>query len=57
MRKAVRAFQSSRALPVTGKLDKQDARGAQEDGEEQLLTAYVVTGEDVAGPYERSPST
>ncbi|WP_419321197.1 L,D-transpeptidase family protein [Caulobacter sp. ErkDOM-E] len=49
---ALEAFQAARGLPVNGKLDKVsfDALVAGDGG--PVMTDYVVTAEDVAGPFQ-----
>lgn len=48
---AIEAFQAGKGLPVTGKLDKVvwDALVAADGG--PVMTDYVITAEDVAGPF------
>ncbi len=53
LRKAVGAFQKSRGLAVTGRLD--DAtfqRLSQDAGEQPPVVEYVLTDGDVAGPFQ-----
>jgi len=56
LRKAVRGFQSSRELAPTGKLDAETWAALRQDGEEPLLGSYVVTEQDVAGPFRKTPA-
>lgn len=52
--KAVRAFQKSRGLPVTGKLD--EATWAELDKDTgPVLTTYTLTQKDIDGPYAPTP--
>ena len=53
LRKAIGAFQKSRALRLTGRLD--DAtfqRLTEEAGEQASVVTYVLTDADVAGPFQ-----
>lgn len=53
LRKAVGAFQKSRDLPVTGRLDDATSkRLTEETGEQPPVVTYVVTDADVAGPFQ-----
>ncbi len=48
--RALRGFQQSRSLPVTGELDEATAAALATDAAPVMKT-YVITEEDVAGPY------
>jgi lipoprotein-anchoring transpeptidase ErfK/SrfK len=53
LRRAVEAFQRSRDLPVTGRMDDATARRVtQEAGEQPAVMTYIVTDADVAGPFQ-----
>jgi lipoprotein-anchoring transpeptidase ErfK/SrfK len=53
LRRAVAAFQDSRDLPVSGRIDEPTAtRLTQEFGEQPLVITYTLTGADVAGPFQ-----
>jgi lipoprotein-anchoring transpeptidase ErfK/SrfK len=53
LRKAVGAFQESRRLHVTGRLDNETwLRLKEEAGEQPALVTYVLTEADVAGPFQ-----
>jgi lipoprotein-anchoring transpeptidase ErfK/SrfK len=54
MGRAVAAFQLSRGLPTTGKIDGATWT-ALLDGQGPVFTAYTLTEQDVAGPYRKIP--
>ncbi|MFC5497805.1 L,D-transpeptidase family protein [Caenimonas terrae] len=55
LQRAVAAFQLSRGLPTSGKIDAGTWTALQEDTA-PLFTTYTVTDADVAGPYEKLPT-
>ena len=55
MRLAVRAFQSSRALAPSGRIDKATWAALAGEEEEQVLAPYTITERDVAGPFRKIP--
>ncbi len=55
MRRALAAFQESRALPATGRIDAatwDTLRGA----DTHVLAAYTITDKDTAGPFVKIPA-
>ena len=54
MRQALSAFQKSRSLEATGKLDEATFNSLNQDTT-PTLTNYVLTNEDVAGPFQPIP--
>jgi lipoprotein-anchoring transpeptidase ErfK/SrfK len=53
LRKAVSAFQESRGIRVTGRLDNETLQRLKEEaGEQPALVTYVLTEADVAGPFQ-----
>jgi len=54
MRQALSAFQKSRDLEATGKLDEATFNALNQDTT-PTLTSYVLTNEDVAGPFQPIP--
>ena len=53
LRKAVGAFQESRGIRVTGRLDDETLQRLKEEaGEQPALVTYVLTEADVAGPFQ-----
>jgi lipoprotein-anchoring transpeptidase ErfK/SrfK len=54
MRRAVAAFQESRGLAPSGRIDA-TTWDALKGPDEQVLTSYTVTEKDVAGPYAKVP--
>lgn len=54
MRQALSTFQKSRSLEVTGKLDEATFSSLNQDTT-PTLTNYVLTNEDVAGPFQPIP--
>lgn len=54
MRQALSAFQQSRNLPVTGKLDDTTWNALNQDTTATLVQ-YVIAQEDVAGPFQPIP--
>jgi lipoprotein-anchoring transpeptidase ErfK/SrfK len=53
LRKAVSAFQESRGIRVTGRLDHETLQRLKEEaGEQPALVTYVLTEADVAGPFQ-----
>ncbi|NPC54521.1 L,D-transpeptidase family protein [Caenimonas soli] len=54
MARAVSAFQLSRGLPTTGKIDGATWTALQ-DGQGPVFTTYALTEQDVAGPYRKIP--
>ena len=53
VRKAVAAFQKSRGLSVSGRLDEPTAeRLAEESGEQPTVVTYILTETDVIGPFQ-----
>ena len=54
MRQALSAFQKSRSLEATGKLDDATFNALNADST-PTLTNYVLTDEDVAGPFQTIP--
>ena len=55
MRRAVLAFQESKGLEATGRLDAATWEALQADGAE-VLTPYTVTDKDAAGPFRKIPA-
>ncbi|RZT09112.1 Lipoprotein-anchoring transpeptidase ErfK/SrfK [Duganella sp. CF402] len=55
MRQAVRGFQKLRQLRVTGKLDAATWKELERD-QAPVLEVYILTAQDVAGPYARVPA-
>lgn len=53
MRKAVAAFQATRQLPSTGRIDANTWQALSAGA--PVLQTYTLTPEDVAGPFERIP--
>jgi len=56
VRKAVSAYQAANALPVTGRADDALLTRLEQADNAPALVAYVVTQEDVAGPFVDVPS-
>jgi len=57
MRRSVRAFQTARGLPGTGRADRRTLEALEHDTESvPTLTAYTVTEEDVRGPFVTVPA-
>ena len=54
MQRAVAAFQLSRGLPTSGKIDAGTWAALQENAA-PLFTTYTLTDADIAGPYEKLP--
>ncbi len=54
MARAVSAFQLSRGLPTSGKIDAATWAALQENAP-PLFTTYTLTDADLAGPYEKLP--
>jgi len=54
MRQALSTFQKSRSMEVTGKLDEATWNALNQDTT-PTLTNYVLTNEDVAGPFQPIP--
>ena len=54
MQRAVAAFQLSRGLPTSGKVDAGTWSALQENAA-PLFTAYTLTEADIAGPYAKLP--
>jgi lipoprotein-anchoring transpeptidase ErfK/SrfK len=54
LQRAVAAFQLSRGLPTSGKVDGA-TWAALEENAPPLFTTYALTDADVAGPYEKLP--
>jgi lipoprotein-anchoring transpeptidase ErfK/SrfK len=53
LQRALAAFQGSRDLPVSGRLDEPTAKQLmQEMGEQPLVITYTLTEADVAGPFQ-----
>jgi len=53
LRRAVAAFQESRGLPATGRVDDETAQHLQkESGDQPAVTSYVLSEADVAGPFQ-----
>jgi lipoprotein-anchoring transpeptidase ErfK/SrfK len=55
MTRAVSAFQLSRSLPVTGKIDAATWAALQE-GQGVTFATYALTEQDIAGPYVQIPA-
>ncbi|GAB2508343.1 L,D-transpeptidase family protein [Lysobacter humi (ex Lee et al. 2017)] len=56
MQRAVKAFQTANALPVTGTLD-QAAWDLLNRDTAPVLVQYTLTAEDLAGPFEKTPKS
>jgi lipoprotein-anchoring transpeptidase ErfK/SrfK len=54
MSRTVAAFQASRELPATGRIDGA-TWAALQDGQGPVFATYALTDQDVAGPYTRLP--
>ena len=54
MAKSVAAFQASRALPTTGRIDEATWTALQ-DGQGPVFATYALTEQDIAGPYTKLP--
>ncbi|HEY1943044.1 MAG TPA: extensin family protein [Roseiarcus sp.] len=52
-RRALRAFQQANNLRDTGKLDAETWSALASTGSEPVIKAYTISGEDVAGPFEK----
>lgn len=54
MARSVAAFQASRSLPASGRVDADTWAALLQEGE-PLFIAYTLTESDVAGPYDKVP--
>lgn len=50
-KRAIEAFQKEKTLEVTGKVDEETLNALTEGQEVGILVLYLITEEDVAGPY------
>lgn len=55
MRIALKAFETSRNLPVDGNLDEEAWKKLNEASPDPVLAEYEIRGEDVKGPFTRIP--
>lgn len=55
VRFAVTAFQMSRGLPQTGIVDAATWQALGQQAQKPVFTTYLLTGEDLAGPYLKLP--
>ena len=55
MQRMVRAFQRSRGLPGSGRIDEATWAALRQASDGPLLVRYTVTDQDAAGPFEATP--